>query len=79
MSKHKRATKAAPQPDSLTTRRRKNRGFVDLTTSCRIHRRAARRSASARTQYGKLYEAGARVTGEAGSFVHIAGGSIKYY
>lgn len=79
MSRSKRATKASPSPESLTTRRRKNRGFTSLEASCRIHRRAARRSLQSRTHYGKVHEAGAKVTGEAGSFVHNAGGSIHFW
>lgn len=79
MSKHKRATKAGPQPNSLTTLRRKNRGFVSLEVSCRIHRRALRRSNQKRTVYGYLLEAGEKKVNGQGSFMHTAGGSMKYY
>lgn len=79
MSKNKRATKAQPQPDSLTTRRRKNRGFVSLEVSCRIHRRAKRRLDASRVVYGQLLEPGEKKIGGQGSFLHTAGGAMKYY
>lgn len=75
----KRATMAGPSPDSRTSARRKNRGFVSLVVSSRKHRRAARRSALSRLQYGKVYEPGDKVTDGAGTFVHTAGGSIRYH
>lgn len=74
----KRATMAAPSSDSKTSIKRKNRGFVSLVVSSRKHRRAARRSALSRLQYGKVHEPGDKVTDGAGTFVHTAGGSIRY-
>lgn len=72
------ATLKHPDPGSLTSRRRRNRGFKSLETSCRIHKRAARRSLNSRTQFGKLGVPGEKVT-ESGGFTHTCGGSLKYY
>ena len=72
------ASMKSPDPGSLTSRRRKNRGFVSLEKSSRIHRRAQRRSLNSRTQYGKLGQPGEQIT-ESLSFTHTCGGSIKYY
>jgi hypothetical protein len=72
------ASMKSSDPGSLTSRRRKNRGFKSLETSCRIHKRAARRSLNSRTQFGKLGVPGEKVT-ESGGFTHTCGGSIKYY
>lgn len=80
MSKQKTATKAAPQKDSLRSIRRANRGFKSLELSCRIHKRALRRSEFSRTQYGKVYPAGTKTDGGiSGNFVHNAGGSLRYH
>lgn len=79
MSKNRRATKAGPSPDSLTTRRRRNRGFVSLEVSCRIHRRAKRRLDASRVVYGQMLEPGEKKQGGQGSFVHTAGGAMRYY
>lgn len=75
----KRATKAAPSPDSMRSVRRKNRGFVSLEVSSRIHRRAKRRLDASRFVYGQLHPPGTKVGGGSGEFVHTAGGSIKYH
>lgn len=79
MSRSKRATKAAPSPESLRTLRRKSRGFVSLEVSCRKHRRALKRLNSACTVYGRLLNPGETVTNGQGSFMHTAGGSIRYW
>lgn len=68
-----------PKPDSLRSKRRKNRGFKSLEVSSRKHRRAAARSLYSRTHYGKLGEPGQKMDGGSGTFVHQAGGSIKYW
>lgn len=74
----KRATKAAPSPDSMRSVRRKNRGFVSLEVSSRIHRRALRRLNASRFVYGQSHPSGTKVGGGTAGFVHTAGGSIKY-
>lgn len=84
MSKQKRATKAAPDPDSKTSVKRKNRGFVSLEVSCRIHRRALRRLNLACTLGTVWYEPGTKKEpdlrgGKIKSFMHTAGGAMKYY
>lgn len=79
MSKQKRATKAGPDPNSKTTLRRKNRGFVSLEVSCRIHRRVARRLNQSCVVYGQLLEPGEKKVNGQGSFMHTAGGAMKYY
>lgn len=76
--KSRECTMKSPDPGSITSKKRRNRGFVNLEKSCRIHRRAARRSVNSRTQYGKLGQPGEKVT-ESLSFTHTCGGSIKYY
>jgi hypothetical protein len=78
MSKREhKATIAQPNKDSLRSKKRANRGWVSLEKSSRKHKRAAKRSVVSRAQYGKLHEPGARVA-EGASFMHIAGGSIRY-
>jgi len=81
--KGKTRTMKAPTPNSLTSKRRANRKkpFVSLEQSSRIHRRAIRRLNFARFQYGSLGEPGEKMQAKADSqsFVHKAGGSIKYY
>lgn len=80
----KRATKAAPMPDSLRSVRRKNRGFVSLEVSSRKHRRALRRLAEAQTISGVRYEAGEKHEidlrgGRLKAFIHTAGGAIRFH
>lgn len=81
--KGKTRTMKAMDPQSLTTKRRANRkkSFVSLEQSSRIHRRASRRLNFARFQYGRLGEPGEKMqaSSDSQSFVHKAGGSIKYY
>jgi hypothetical protein len=76
--KSKFASMKHPDAGSLTSKRRRNRGFKSLESSCRIHKRAARRSLNSRTQFGKLGTPGEKIT-ESGGFTHTCGGSIKYY
>lgn len=79
----KRATKAAPQPDSFRSIRRKNRGFVNLETSSRKHRRANKRRTIASTISGVLYEPGTKVIPNIGGkikvFMATAGGALHYH
>jgi len=79
MAKGKTATMKSPNKDSLRSKRRANRNFVSLSVSSRIHKRAAKRSGVARTHYGKTGNPGDRMVGEAQTFVHIAGGSMRYH
>lgn len=79
----KRATKAAPSPESNRTRRRKNRGFVSLEQSTRKHRRALRRLMYNCTISKVVYEPGDKklpdLAGKIKVFMHTAGGSMKYH
>lgn len=73
-----------PNPNSKTSKRRKNRGFKTLELSSRKHRRALRRSIEKRTIGGVLYEAGHKEEpdlrgGRLKSFLYNAGGSIKFH
>lgn len=79
--KGKTRTMKGPDPKSLTSKRRENRGFISLEQSSRIHRRALVRLNFARFQYGSLGKPGEKMQAKSDSqsFVHIAGGSIKYY
>lgn len=79
MAKGKKATMKGPDKDSLRSKRRANRNFVSLLVSSRIHKRAAKRSIVSRTHYGRTGNAGDRMVGDAQTFVHIAGGSIRYH
>lgn len=79
MAKQKTATIKQADPNSKRSKRRKTRGFKSLEVSCRKHRRAARRSAVSRTQYGRLHEPGTKADGGSGTFVHNAGGSIRFW
>lgn len=72
-------TMVGPDPKSKRSQRRKNRGFVSLEQSSRKHRRARNRSYYSRFQYGAAHEAGKKVDGGSGTFVHSAGGSLKYH
>ena len=69
----------SPNKNSNRSKKRAKRGFIDLDTSSRKHRRANKRSAISRYQYGKIGNPGDKVSGGAKSFVHNCGGSIKYH
>lgn len=74
----------APDQNSKTSKKRKNRGFKSLELSSRKHRRALRRSIEKRTIGGVLHEAGHKEEpdlrgGRLKSFLHTAGGSIKFH
>jgi hypothetical protein len=71
-------------PNSKTSKRRKSRGFVSLKLSCRIHRRAEKRSLQKRTIGTELLDPGEKREpplrgGRLKSFMYTAGGSIKYH
>lgn len=66
-----------PQKDSKRSLRRKSRGFVDLSTSSRMHRRANRRLSIACTMNGQLHKPGEKA--QVGEWLHTAGGSINYH
>lgn len=73
------SVKPNPDPNSRRSKRRANRGFVDLLTSSRKHRRMNRRSILSRSHEGN----GTRVTGAPGDkvdvgWIHNCGGSRKY-
>lgn len=70
-------------PNSGRSKRRVHRGFVDLATSTRKHRRVYRRMASACTFGDKQHEPGHKEEGslkggKLKSFVYTAGGSLRY-
>lgn len=70
--------------DSKRTRRRNNRGFVDLMTSTRKHRRATRRLVSQCTFSDKVHEPGHKEEGslkggKLKAFMYTAGGGIHYH
>lgn len=69
------STMKSPEYGSMTSKRRRNRGFKSLEISCRIHRRAARRSQQSRIFGGVLLEPGAKSS--KGS--EKGGGANKYY
>lgn len=79
----KRATKAAPSPESIRTRKRQNRGFKSLEVSSRKHRRALRRLTDSCTISGVTYEPGDKkipdMRGKIKVFMHTAGGSMRYH
>ncbi len=77
--KSRNATLKHPTHGSETSKKRANRSFKNLESSCRIHKRAKRRSEQSRLQYGKVHDAGTKVDGGSGTFVHNAGGSIHYW
>lgn len=77
--KSKTRTLKGPTFNSQRSIKRNSRHFVSLEKDSRKHRRAAKRSIQKRTQYGKLHEPGTKVDNGAGTFVHTAGGSIKYH
>jgi hypothetical protein len=82
--KSKVSTLKHPDPDSKTSRRRRNRGFKSLEASCRIHKRAARRQADARVFNGKTHEPGEKAYCASGpnprkEWLYTAGGAIKFY
>lgn len=79
MAKGKTATIKQPDPNSKTSKRRKNRGFKSLELSSRKHRRAKRRSINSLMQYGKILKPGEKIDNGANSFVHTGGGSICYW
>lgn len=80
MPKLKVDTSKGPNPKSGRSKRRANRGFKNLTTSTRKGRRAAERSAIARTIGRDAHPAGTKVmtvgSGQK-SWLHTAGGAFK--
>lgn len=75
----KTCTMKSPNKDSLRSKRRKNRNFIDLLTSSRIHRKAEKRSIVSRTHYGRTGNPGDLMSGGGDTFIHKAGGSYKYH
>ncbi len=69
----------APTQNSITSKKRKNRNFISLAQSCRIHKRAYRRSYNSRMQYGKLGAPGEKIDPGGSGHTHQCGGSIKFY
>ena len=78
-SKSKRSVYKHPDPNSIRSKKRANRGFKDLEHSCRKHKRAAFRSLLKRTISGTLYPAGTKAEAKSIGWTHNAGGSIKYH
>ena len=72
----------APNPNSIRSQKRESRGFIDLKTSSRKHRRANKRSIIACMINGQWYKPGSRVLDASptkmSSFMQNAGGSLKY-
>lgn len=76
--------KKGPTEDSKTSQRRRNRGFISLEQSSRMHRRAKRRSQEVRTISGTLYEPGEKKLpslqgGKLSVYLANAGGSLHYH
>lgn len=70
-----------PDKDSKRSKRRRNRGFKDLLSSSRKHRRAERRLAIAQTIANKRYPAGETITGaySQDDFAYHSGGRLNYH
>lgn len=69
----------SPDPKSSRSKKRANRGFTSVESSTRKGKRAARRSAIARTINGTLHAPGSKVPNRAGQLEYTAGGSRKYH
>lgn len=67
-----------PNPNSKTSQKRKNRGFVSLEKSSRKHRRAARRLAEACVIKGTTHKPGTKTESVYG-WMHTAGGALRYH
>ncbi len=68
----------SPDPNSLRSKKRESRGFLDLKTSSRKHRRANKRSIIARKIGDTVYKAGERIIPTGEKFQFNAGGSLRY-
>ena len=73
-----------PDPNSLTSKRRKNRGFVSLEKSSRIHRRALKRQYLAGIFDGKSHKPGEKGLCASGphprrQWMYTAGGALRYH
>lgn len=71
-------------PSSKRSKRRRNRGFQDLQTSTRKHRRAYRRQMSSRIIEGKVMAIGEKDEpslkgGKLKVFLHTGSGKLKYH
>lgn len=82
--KSKKATMLKPDPQSLTSQRRANRGFKSLELSSRIHKRAANRQAPGRIFDSKNHEPGEKAQCAGGpnprkQWIYTASGKIKYH
>lgn len=82
MPKFKVDTSKGPDPNSGRSKRRSNRGFKSVVISTRKGRRAAERSAIARTIGRDTHPAGSQVmtvgSGQKG-WLHTAGGANHYH
>ena len=82
--KTKKATMEAPDKDSKTSKRRANRGFKDLLTSSRKHRRALKKQAPSRFFDGKDHKPGEKAPCATGpnprrGWLYTAGGALNYH
>jgi hypothetical protein len=72
-----------PDKNSKRSKRRANRGFVDLETSSRKHRRAYGRRSRACVLNGRHLEPGAKDLVQPGPgtniWTHTAGGSLNFH
>jgi hypothetical protein len=85
MSKQKQSTLKSPDASSKRSARRSRRRWVNLETSSRMHRRAARRSNESREISNTIYDAGVKKEtslsrgGKLKASTHTAGGSMRYH
>ena len=84
IKKSKKKTMLAPDPNSLTSVRRVNRGFKSLEQSSRIHRRAMNRQVPGRFFDGKDHEPGDKAPCATGpnprrGWLYTAAGKVKYH
>jgi hypothetical protein len=82
MAKVKVDTSKGPDPKSIRSKKRANRGFKSVASSTRMGRRAAERSAIARTIGRDTHAAGEKVrtTGSGEKrWLHTAGGADHHH
>jgi hypothetical protein len=79
MSKSKKATIAQPDPNSKRSKKRKVRGFKNLELSSRKHKRALRRLRPKLVVYGQILKPGEKKDNGPKTFMHTAGGAMKFW
>ena len=74
-------TAKGPDPKSIRSKKRANRGFTSVERSTRKGRRAARRLAEQCSLDGKLVKPGDKAEVKCGSstWTHTGGGRVRHY